>query len=403
MGAHTSWGLCLSPLSVLPRPLFVVFVATTAAACVAPLSPQLELRGAVPAPADGEAFDVALFQTVGARLVGGHKVRLEDDGRVFDAIVADIGRARTSVNFVSYIWHSGEPSDRIIAALGKRDPRVACRVLADPLGSPDFEKNVAPRLDAVRCEHHLFRPLSRHPLPERNHRKIVVVDGHIGFVGGFGVRQEWVKASGSSDPEWRDINVRIEGPAVADLQRAFAQNWQEAGGTLLPVDDFPHIEPAGEARVAFVSSSFGYVTNADRLTLLTIASARKRLWVWNAYFVPDDKLEERILDRAAHGVDVRVIAPGDKNDVLASKLGQRARYPTLRKGGVQLWEFQPTMMHAKTTIIDDHVAVIGSINYTSLSLTRLEEDAVVIDDAELTRALERDWADDIAKSRAVAD
>jgi cardiolipin synthase len=376
-------------------------VASFVTGCAAPLSPQLELHGAVPSPADGDGFAVALFQTAGARLVDGHKVTLEDDGRVFDAIVDDIGRARTSINFVSYIWHSGEPSDRIIAALEKRDPRVACRVLADPLGSPDFADKVAPQLDAVRCEHRLFRPLSRHPVPERNHRKIVVVDGRIGYVGGFGVRHEWVEAAGAHDPEWRDINLRVEGPVVAELQRAFAQNWQEAGGTLLPVDDFPRIEPAGDARVAFVASSFGYVTNADRLTLLTIAAARERLRIWNAYFVPDDKLERLILDRVAHGVDVRVIAPGDKNDVTASKLAQRARYPTLRQGGVRVFEYQPTMMHAKTTIIDDRVAVIGSINYTSLSLTRLEEDAVVVEDAALVRALERDWKADVASSREV--
>ena len=153
---------------------------------------------------------------MGTHLARGHRWQLEDDGRVFDAIVDEIGKARVSVDIVIYIWHSGYPSDRLLAALGKRAPGVRCRVLVDPLGSPDFESNVAQPLAQAGCETRIFRPLSSNPNLERNHRKIVIVDGHIGFVGGFGVRQEWVKASGSGDPEWRDINLRVDGPAVAE-------------------------------------------------------------------------------------------------------------------------------------------------------------------------------------------
>jgi cardiolipin synthase A/B len=381
------------------RPLVAAALATLFASSCAPLSPQLELHGAVPSPADAEAFEVALFQTTGAHLQRGHRWRLEDDGRVFDAIVEDIGRARTSIDIVSYIWHSGEPSDRIVAALGKRAHGVTCRILVDPLGSPDFEKNVQPQLRSLGCTTLFFRPLGKHPIPERDHRKLAIVDGHIGYVGGFGIRHEWVKAAGSRDPEWRDINLRIEGPTVNELQRAFAQNWQEAGGALLPVEDFPRIEPDGDARVAFVASSFALVTEADRLTLLTIASARKRLWMWNAYFVPDDRLRDLLIARARAGVDVRVIAPGDKNDVEASKLGQRHGYPPLVAAGIRIYEYQPTMMHAKAMIVDDRIGVVGSINLDSLSLTRLEEDAVVVDDPALVEAMARDWDADVARSR----
>ena len=365
------------------------------------MSPVLELHGAVPPPADSEAFAVALFQSTGAHLERGHHLRIEDDGHVFDAIVDDIGRARTSVDIVSYIWHSGEPSDRILAALQKRAHEVACRVLIDPLGSPDFADKVEPRLRAMGCHTLTFRPLGKHPIPERNHRKLVIVDGRIGYVGGFGIRQEWVKASGSPDPEWRDINARLEGPTVAELQRAFAQNWQEAGGSLLPVADFPRIEPDGDARVAFVASSFALVTEADRLTLLTIASAKKRLWIWNAYFAPDDHVRDLLIAKARAGVDVRLILPGEKNDVGVAKIAQRRSYPPLRAAGIRIFEYQPTMMHAKTMIVDERLAVIGSINLDSLSLTRLEEDAIVADDAALVSALERDWADDIKRTSEV--
>jgi cardiolipin synthase len=378
-----------------------VAVGVVAAAGCAPISPDLELHGSIPPPSDSEAFEAALFQTVGAHLLRGHRWRLEDNGRVFAALVEDIARARVSVNIVSYIWHSGQPSDRILDALAKRDKRVACRIVTDPLGSPDFEQNVEPRLHALGCKTFLFRPLLHHPNPERNHRKIAIIDGRVGIVGGFGVRKEWVEGSGSGDPEWRDINVRVEGPVVAELQRAFAQNWQEAGGELLPVDDFPHLEGEGDARAAFIASTFGYVTLADRLTHLTIASAKKRLWLWNAYFVPDDRLRDLLVKKAKQGVDVRVLAPGDKNDVLASKLGQRHGYAPLLAAGIRVFEYQPTMMHAKAMIVDERVAVIGSINLDSLSLTRLEEDALVVDDPQLVAALERDWDDDVKRSREV--
>jgi len=367
----------------------------------APLSPQLELHGPVPPPADADAFAAALFQSTGAHLQAGHRWHLEDDGRVFTAIIDDIGRARTSVDIVSYIWHSGEPSDRILAALERRAHGVTCRVLVDPLGSPDFVDHVQPRLHAMGCATLLFRPLAKHPIPERNHRKLVIIDGHAGYVGGFGIRHEWVKASGSPDPEWRDINIRIEGPAVAELQRAFAQNWQESGGPLLPMEDFPKIEAEGEARIAFVASSFALVTEADRMTLLTIASAKKRLWIWNAYFVPDDRLRDLLIKKAQAGVDVRLIVPGDKNDVPISKVEQRRSYPPLVAAGIRIFEYQPTMMHAKTMIIDDSVSVIGSINLDSLSLTRLEEDAIVVDDPALTAALGHEWEADIARTSAV--
>ena len=379
----------------------VALALTITVAGCAPFAPQFELHGPVPSPDSGHAFDAALFQTVGARLSPGHRWKLEDNGAVFEGMVEEIGRARLSVDIVTYIWHSGQPSEKLLAALSKRSAGVACRILTDPLGSPDFADKVEPQLRAMGCETHLFRPLWSHPLPERNHRKIAVIDGRVGFVGGFGVRKEWVKSSGSSDPEWRDINLRLRGPAVAELQRAFAQNWQEAGGALLPPADFPTLEPDGDARAAVVSSTFGNVTNADRLTLLMIASAKKRLWIWNAYFVPDDVLKKMLLQKRQQGVDVRFIVPGDKNDVTASKIGQRRSYPPFLQAGVRIWEYGPSMMHAKVMLVDERLALIGSVNLDDLSLTRLEEDAVLIEDRALVEALEQDWQADVAKSHEV--
>jgi cardiolipin synthase A/B len=382
----------LLPLTVMPMLML--------GAC-ALNAPELELHGAIPPPSDQKAFESAIFQASGARFSDGNGWKLVPDGSIFDRLVDEIGHARRSVSLESYIWHSGEPSDRILAALQKRDPAVACRVVVDPLGSPDFTRNVQPRLEAMRCEAHVFRPLSKHLDAERDHRKIAVVDGSVGFVGGFGIRKEWAKASGSGDPEWRDINLRVTGPVVAEMQRAFAQDWMQAGGALLPPSEFSPAAAEGGTRAAFVTSSYSLVTNAERLTLLTLAAAKKRLWIWNAYFVPDGQLEKLLLEKRHAGVDVRVLAPGDKNDVLLSKLGQRATYKTLRGGGVRIFEFRPTMMHAKAMIVDDELAVIGSINLSALSLTRLQEDALVALDHSLVEALEAEWKRDMEKAREV--
>jgi cardiolipin synthase A/B len=200
--------------------------------------------------------------------------------------------------------------------------------------------------------------------------------------------------------EWRDDNIRVTGPAVNDVQRAFAQNWQEAGGALLPAADLPAIEPDGHARVAFVSSTAGYLNDGERLLHLLIRSARRRVYISNAYFVPDTSLLRLLLDRAREGLDVQVLAPG-KNDILIAGIGQRRLYKELLGAGIKVFEYQPAMMHAKTMVIDERLVVMGSLNLNLLSLNRLEEAVFVIDDPELVKALDQSWRDDVAESRRI--
>jgi len=376
--------------------------------------PEFEIAGPVPPVSDpGGAFTTALFQTTGARLQSGHRWQLEFDGDVFDALVADIAGAEKSVNFVQYIWEPGDPSDRLLKALAARKHGVACRVIADPLGSPDFAKDVLPRLGEIGCEARVFRPKSLSNLFERNHRKLVIVDGRIGYAGGFGIREEWTSkrrrhrlrilrgGSRGLGDEWREDNVRLTGPAVSDMQRAFAQNWQEAGGALLPVGEFPAIEPDGDARVAFVSSTAGYLTDSERLVHLLVKAAQKRIYIANAYFIPDDALVNLLIEKVRAGVDVRVLAPGRKNDLQLARIGQRRLYGVLLDGGVRIYEYQPVMMHAKTMLIDERVAMIGSLNLNLISFTRLEEAALVFDDPNLVKELDESWNQDLTQSREI--
>lgn len=368
------------------------------------------IGGAIPSRgSDKTAFAAALFQTTGARMQAGHRWSLVANGSVFDSIATDIGQAQSSINFVEYIWEEGAASDRLLQALAQRAANVRCRVLVDALGSPAFARKVAPQLRAIGCQARIFRPVTLRNLLERNHRKLVVLDGRIAYLGGFGVRDEWRskrrryfgRARRRFADEWRDDNIRLQGPAVNDVQRAFAQNWQEAGGDLLPADELPPIAPVGEARVAFVSSTAGYVTDSERLLHLLIGSARRRIYIANAYFVPDESLLRLLADKARHGVAVQVIAPGGKNDLPLAEIGQRQLYRQLLSAGVKIFEYQPVMMHAKTMLIDDDLAVIGSLNLNLLSLSRLEEAVVVVDDPQLVQALDDSWRSDRAESHEI--
>ena len=343
-------------------------------------------------PSSGEAFSAALQQTTGSPMRPGHKVTLLENGRIFDGLVEAIHGARQSIDIEMYIWTKGNASQRILAAIEKRPPGAKCRVLLDALGSVSRGDEVDQGLRAARCEFALFRP-DKAPFA-RNHRKVAVIDGRIGFTGGFGIDDRWLGEAEDED-HWRDTSVRVEGPAVSDMQEAFAEDWQESGGGPLPPEDFPEQPQAGPLRAAFVRSFANpVVTRAERLTQLFIAAAHQRLWIENAYFVPGKPVLELLARRASEGVDVRLIVPGRKSDSIISFLWQQREYGALQKSGVRVWEFQPTMLHSKTAVVDDSLVLIGSVNLDPLSLDKLEDASLVVEDPKLAgqmrAAFERD-------------
>ncbi|MEJ7727945.1 MAG: phospholipase D-like domain-containing protein [Polyangiaceae bacterium] len=351
--------------------------------------------GEVPAEAPG--FATALLQTTGVEMRGGHRVELVDNGAVFDALVREIERARTSVHIVMYIWEAGGASDRVVAALAARvKAGVRCRVVVDGLGSSDFLDKVQPSVQAAGCEARILRPLGEADDElARNHRKIVVVDGQSAMVGGFGIRDNWL-GDGLSEQAWRDSNVVFEGPAVRDAQLAFAESWQEAGGALLAATDLaaPPAVAGGVSAALVASSGSPTVTRAERLIQLLTLSARRRVWIANAYFVPTRPILEQLERQAQAGVDVRILVPGKQSDSKTSFGAQNVDYGGLVEAGIRVWEYQPAMMHSKTMLVDDRRAMVGSINIDPLSLNTLDEVALVVDDpatnARLAEAFERD-------------
>lgn len=359
------------------------------------------LRGDV--PAEGTGFAFALEQSLGVVLAPGHEVRLVPNGDVFAAIEGDIRAATSSVHIDVFIWQKGKASEGLLRALEERKKGVACRVLADDAGSPGFDADIAPRLVATGCEARVFRrmPVSGEELA-RNHRKIVVVDGTIAYTGGFGVRDEWL-GDGVTNDAWRDANVRFAGPAVRGAQQAIAENWQESGGTLFPPEAFPAIPPRGPTTAAFVASTGSPVlTRAERLVQLLVQAAKKRLWIANAYFVPPDTVTDMLKAKAAAGVEVRLLVPGKKTDSNISMGSQKMEYGSLLEKGVRVFEYEPSMMHAKTMLVDDEVSLVSSINLDPLSFGKLEEGGLVVQDRAFAAEMARVFEADLAHARPVS-
>jgi cardiolipin synthase len=373
------------------------------------LNRQHEMRGPMELPSGFQAFRHALYQSTRLRLEPGHRVELVENGRIFDEVVEAIRQATESVHILVFIWRPSEPSERIVEALCERARAgVACRVVVDPVGSEevrgehDFNPKVEQRLRDGGVEVHYFRPLSGRWLGRllgRTHHKLVILDGRVGFTGGFGIWKSW-QGEGDSPEEWRDTNVRVEGPAVREMQLAFARTWQECGGALLPERCFPELEHEGEGCAAFVESTGGHgLSDAERMLRMVFAAARRRLWIANAYFTPPKAILEQLLEKRKQGVDVRVLAAGPVHDWRIVRASQRATYEEMLKGGVRLWEYQPSMLHSKTVLADDWLCTVGSTNLDALSLHRMREGSLVVADRRLASKLEQCWERDLAHAK----
>jgi cardiolipin synthase len=392
------------------RLLGIAVVLTLGTGCSSLAGEDAPFVEAAQAPAPGEsAFQTAFLQATGVEFAEGHEVRLVNNGQLFDEMVELIAQARSSVHVVVFIWRPGEPSNRLLRALAQRREGVACRVVADSLGSTSaFEEEVLPALQRIGCEARIFRPLEEVPQRERlarNHRKLFIVDGKTGITGGFGIWRSWLGDGVSHEDAWRETNAWVHGPAVRQMQLAFADDWQVAGGSLLPPEAFPEpCETKGAARAAFSASEPGPGdTEADRLTQLLIASATERVWIANAYFVPSEAILSLLEEKRRAGVDVRVLAAGPVHDWKVVLEAQRATYPRLLEAGVRLWEYQPSMMHAKTLLVDDRLAVVGSTNMDALSLNRLEEGSLVVDDRAFATTLAQTFLEDLEHSKEIAE
>lgn len=349
-----------------------------------------------------DQVNAALAQATGVSILGGNRLTWCENGEVFDAMERAVAAARHSIHVDVYIWKPGRVGDRLASLVARRAREgVAVRVLVDPMGSPNFEGSLLGPLREAGCEVRFFRPPRKRPFAftGRNHRKLVVVDGQVGFTGGFGIADEW-DGEGLSPGAWRDANVRAEGPVVRQMQTAFTAHWLETGGALLPQAELERARPAGDARAAYVTSmDVQGLSHARWVTHIALMAARRRAWIANAYFVPPPEMLGSLLVTPSRGVDVRLLLPGPHQDHPAVTRIQRRFYRRLRRNGVRVYEYQPSMMHAKTMLVDDRLVIVGSINFDFLSMDWLEEGCLVVDDRPFAAELEGHWHGDLARSR----
>jgi cardiolipin synthase len=355
------------------------------------------------------AHTLELF--AGTHIVEGNQVTpLYNGVEIYPALWRDLRAARQTITFQNYFSLPSAIADTASMILRER-ARAGVRVLflLDGFGSQKLtdQDGYLDSLRAANVQVAILRPVkwyNIHQINNRSHVRAVVVDGRVGHTGGWGLADYW-QGDGRHDGQWRESGVRVEGPAVTHVQSMFAAAWAEATGDLITGDlYFPRetFAPSGSAQagVFFAYPTTGS-TPAERLMALTIAGARKRLWITNSYFVPDDDFR-RLLTSAAHrGVDVRVLTAGPKTDVKTTTYAARARYPELMREGVRVYEYLPTMMHAKSMTVDGAFAMIGSQNFDNRSLAFNNESSVIALDAAVTASADSAFLADLAYSEEI--
>ncbi|MGH9442459.1 MAG: phospholipase D-like domain-containing protein [Thermoanaerobaculia bacterium] len=392
------------------RPVFSIAPLVAAATLLLPAC-SFQPRGQAVYFFEGKAdpsqaeFTRELSSATGEPAIGGNRCELLEDGdRMFPAMLEEIRRARFSVNLETYIFGSDETGTRFARAIEERARAgVRCRVLVDAWGSHTLSKGLEAEMKKAGVEFERFRPLLLfHRLKNRTHRKILVVDGRVGFVGGQGFDDRW-EGDADSPRHWHDAAVRIEGPGVARLQGIFAENWI---GQKRPVPsgpgDYPDLAPAGDETVIFQRSSFGERNSRSALGFdLLVHAATREVRIENAYFLPDSTATGLLTDAVKRGVRVEIIVPGPRNNLGYVRDASRALYGPLLEGGVRIFEYRPTMMHAKTMEIDRIWASVGSANIDDRSFFLNDEANVLVRSPEFCADVSSMFERDLARSDEV--
>ena len=354
------------------------------------------------------AFAATLGAYTGTTVVGGNRVEILLNGEeIFPAKLALIRGARRTINYAQYVFEDGEPAEDVAAALADRcRAGIKVNVLLDAVGALAMPNALRDEMSKAGCRVETYRPLRPFALDRlnyRNHRRILVVDGLAGVTGGSGISGKW-SGNGRQEGHWRDTDVLLEGPVVEQLQGAFAENWLEATGVALGGPDyFPRrrLDSKGLVDAQVVRSSpAGGSTAMYTMFLLALASARHSIHITNPYFVPDEKMITTLVAAAKRDVEVVLIIPGAIDHNLVRQ-ASRSEFGRLLKNGVQIYEYRPALLHAKTMVVDGIWATVGSTNLDHRSFSLNEELNVAIYDATTAQRLEQVFQQDLSNSRRV--
>ena len=367
----------------------------------------------VPAVTLGEA---TFFRTIEAHtdapIVSGNRIEVLLNGdETFPVMLREIRRAKSTITFAQYLYEDGSIARELAQAFAERcRAGVKADILLDRHGSGKAPSDIIATMKDAGCHVEYFRRVEAEGIifpwkllryNYRSHRRVLVIDGRIGFTGGYGISEAWT-GNGRMPEHWRDTNARIEGPVVRFLQAAFAESWLETTGIAIGGDGyFPRLEPSGNLPAQIVKSSpTGGSFQNYMLFLLSINSAKKSILITNPYFIPDNVMTEALMKAATRGVRVVVLLPGEIDSQL-TYTSSRSHYGPLLLGGVQIFEYKASLMHAKTIVVDGVWSTIGSTNFDNRSFALNQEINLTVYDSGIAHRLEEIFREDLKYSQQI--
>ncbi|GHB06185.1 cardiolipin synthase B [Streptomyces chryseus] len=372
-------------------------------------SHTLEAQAAPPGEDRSARIRRRLERLIGIAATEGNAVLpLRNGDEIFTAMLEGIRSARHTVDMMTFVYWKGDIALQFAEALAERaSAGVRVRLLLDGFGSRLIETDQLDTMERAGVQVMWFRkPLRLSPFKQnhRCHRKVLVVDEQTAFTGGVGIAEEWC-GDARGPGEWRDTHVQVRGPAVDGIAAAFAQNWAECHDELFDDRDrFVEHSPQGDAVIQVVrgSASFGW-QDMQTLMRVMLESAEERFRLATAYFSPDAFFVELLCATARRGVEVEILLPGPHTDKRVCKLAGQHFYEELTACGVKIYQYQPTMMHAKVITVDRTAALIGSTNFNRRSLDHDEEVMLAVLDEEFTATLDSHFDDDVALSDRISE
>ncbi|QSX78197.1 phospholipase D-like domain-containing protein [Agrilutibacter solisilvae] len=365
------------------------------------LERKIEHRYAVADPQFRREMGVLL----GPGITQGNTVKaLQNGNEIFPAMLEAIRGAQRTITFETYIYWSGKIGEEFTQALCERAAAgVAVNVTVDWAGSIKMDQDLIERMEKAGVRVYHYRPLRWYNLGRinnRTHRKLLVVDGRVGFTGGVGIADQWMGQA--QDPDhWRESHFRIEGPAVAQMQAAFNDNWIKTTGQVLNgADYFPALKPVnGMDAHLFIASPAGGSESMHLMYLMAIAASVQSIDLAASYFVPDDLAVRALLAARKRGVRIRILLPGEHIDSDAVRMASKAEWGPLLKAGVEISEYQPTMLHTKLLIVDREMVSVGSTNFDIRSFQLNDEASLNVYDHTFAEAMTQVFETDLKQSK----
>jgi len=358
-------------------------------------------------PVDDPQFQRAMAMLMGPTIVEGNRVQeLINGDRIFPAMLEAIRGAERTVLFETFIYWSGEIGNEFAEALSERSRAgVRVHVLLDWVGSTKVDRELVMKMRDDGVQVRMFHPLRWYNLGRMNnrtHRKLLIVDGRIGFTGGVGIAPQW--CGDAQDPEhWRDSHFRVEGPVVAQMQSVMLSNWSRTTGCVLHGQEyFPPLEPAGDTPAQMFSSSPSNGSESMlMMMLLAITAATRTIDIASAYFVPDEVALKSLCSAVHRGVRVRVITPGPHTDQDTVRHASRGLWGPMLEAGVEIYEYQPTMYHCKMLIVDGLMASLGSTNFDPRSFHLNDEANLNVYEADFAQRMTEVFEADLRRSKRI--